>query len=1014
MHFMQDAPSTPQGNATPPPSRDHWWPLTDRPLLAICIAFIVGVWVGSLGLFGPWAWLGLAIAGVAVTAFPRTERIALAALCMAALGLGALVYVVRAPLGPGLELPSGQHNGVTVRGYVEAERQFPQGPRRLTVDLVEASAAPGQPMVDRAGKVHVTAYTDEPTLVGCAVRCSGTVDQPAEARGLGQFDAARYAARAGVVANMWAGSVAVDSELLRPPGVRLQRAAALARQTIVQNLRDCMPGPNPTRYADLVASMVYGVEVSPVPKEVAESFRRTGTIHLLVVSGAQITLIAGLILWMLRGTRTSWVRRFRHAQVPKGKAAPRGVYARLAERARVAQETPDRTVPRMRWGYALALAAPLVFFTLMVGTGPSVSRALGIAFLYVAAGIFRMDYDPYTAVGVVASVVCLFDPKAIYSIGAQLSFAAALGVVVALRTLPDPRRWWQPLAYRYDWLPGRLDRPPLYARVPPALLAAAVGSWLMVTPLLAFHFSGFPALGSTANLVAVPMCMVVMICGCSAMALSFVWPAAAALPCWMARWMIDGMIGVNHYCEGLPLAYIPYVHFSGLVCMGWYGALLIGACAYRGGWVRLQLSRRQLLAGALVVLLALSLWYAWSGIQPAPLRVAFLDVGHGQCCVVESPSGKVVMVDAGSGHTRDDGLRSARGTILPYLSTRSIGKLDALVITHPDSDHCNAAAAVLEEMPVATIIESFNDTESGTYSHVMDVAEHVGVPVVRATAGGRLDLGAGVWAEVLWPTGAASDAAYSDNDRSIVLMLSHGHVRMLLTGDIGDAAESGLLKLRTPLAADVLQVPHHGSSGSLSRPFLQAVRPQVAVVSCPPGDVHHPHSTTLGKLTGAGVRVLRTDLDGAVTLESNGKRVRAKGHVRSRVTQSLGPSWAPTWSMASRSFSGDSWAMASASGESFGRRASMTRAAISRRTSGASSNRRCRNLRTVPYSSPDIEAAEGRTTWSTSSGSVGCSVAASTTRGSSCSRSFTTTVPAAMSPSLLLCRWAKKVTPPTK
>jgi competence protein ComEC len=345
-------------------------------------------------------------------------------------------------------------------------------------------------------------------------------------------------------------------------------------------------------------------------------------------------------------------------------------------------------------------------------------------------------------------------------------------------------------------------------------------------------------------------------------------------------------VSINDVCAALPLAYAPSTHFSVWHCFGWYAALAVGAVVVRGRWWE-GFTPRRLLIGALGLILVLSLWFAVSAYQPGELTVTFLDVGHGQCCVVEAPSGHTMMVDAGSQYSTREGQRCARDIVLPFLARRGISRLDFIVLTHPDADHCNAIAPILKEIPVGLILESFPAPDHKLYSQLAATAAHRGVAIERTFAGGQIDLGRGVSATVLWPSGTPSDEAYGDNDRSVVLLLCYGETRLLLTGDIEQAAEGELVARRAALRADFLQVPHHGAARSSTEAFLDRVRPSVAVISCGSADPDHPHPAALARYRRRGVRVLRTDLDGAVTAISNGARLTLRSHLRADRSEAL-------------------------------------------------------------------------------------------------------------------------------
>jgi len=958
MPTTNNVPATTAG-AGPAPPREHWWPLADRPLLVLCLCFLAGIWLADACRLPLACWALLGVAGGASGLTLGQVRLGRAALCLGALACGALLHAWRTlPHSDDVRLFAGKGAPVMLDGYVTAELPPLAEQRRFMVAARTVAMATGPQSV--SGNVLVCARTDAPPLDGVPVRCQGTCAVPAPAANPGQLDYAALLARRHVSLVLRSASVERIAASRLPLAMWVRQKAAAARGAILKRLQRSVGGANRSLFACLIAGIVWGMQVAPIPEAVADSFRRTGTVHVLVVSGAQVTLLAWLVLVL-----------------------------------------PGRRWPGARWYHTVAIALPLAFFALMVGLGPSVSRAVAMCLLLVLSGGGRVryfDFDAYTALGLAAVLICAFDTSALFSIGGQLSFAATLGVVLGLGCVRQPGAGW--------W-----GRARFWAL---SLGASAAGAWTMTTPLLAHYFQTFPLLGALANLAVVPLAALVMTLSCFAMPLTFVWMRLAALVSQVIRALVAGMLGANSVCAGLPWAYASEPRFPTLACVAWYGIVALGVMTVRGKWWQ-DLSPKRWLALGLAVALALSLWFALSGYRQPALEVTFLDVGHGQCCVVRSPAGRIMMVDAGSGERATDGERCAREVILPFLASRGIGRLDVAVLTHRDADHCNALPTVLAQIPTGLVVVNGPEASDAVRPELQSAVRSLSIPMQAASAGGRIDLGGGVSADVLWPTGTDSDRAFRRNDRCVVLQVRYGETSLLLPADIEEDAQRELLRRRCPLAAQVLQVPHHGSRYAQNRQFLHAVRPLWAVISCPAGDPNLPHYSAVRKLEEAGAEIRRTDLDGAVTILSDGVTVRVRTHLR-RAAQNRSPVWAAAWSRASRIGSGSAPATSAAGGESLSPTASSIRRANLLRTSGVSSNLRVRNRRIAATSSPESWRAEALTNTSRSSGGAGAegSATGAAASGISASRSFTTTVPAAMSPTRFARGWKKENAPPMK
>jgi competence protein ComEC len=220
------------------------------------------------------------------------------------------------------------------------------------------------------------------------------------------------------------------------------------------------------------------------------------------------------------------------------------------------------------------------------------------------------------------------------------------------------------------------------------------------------------------------------------------------------------------------------------------------------------------------------------------LRVTVLDVGQGDAIVVEAPDGRVVVVDAGAGGPWR--LDAGERAVAPFLWNRGVLRLHATLTTHDDLDHAGGMAALRRLFPVS---ERWDDAAR---------PHELGGVLLTAIApdlrGGRR------------------------NDRAIMLRVELGLASILLASDVEAAGERALLEAGTPLRATVLKVGHHGGATSSTAPFLAAVQPSVAIVSVGARNPYgHPDARALARLAAVGARVYRTDRDGAILLETDGR-----------------------------------------------------------------------------------------------------------------------------------------------
>lgn len=267
-----------------------------------------------------------------------------------------------------------------------------------------------------------------------------------------------------------------------------------------------------------------------------------------------------------------------------------------------------------------------------------------------------------------------------------------------------------------------------------------------------------------------------------------------------------------------------------------------------------------------LALVAVGLWIFAVTARPQPVEVIAFAVGKGDALLIREPAGRTVLIDGGSSDIPDVGKR----VLVPNLFLHHVRQLDAIIISHPDSDHVNGLAEIIQAVPVKMILDPEIPSESAPYQQVIELAEQQGIPRYRIRAGDRLHLSKRTMLRVLAPGETLLGGVQPDtNNNSVVCMLECRRARMLFTGDLEAEGEQALLAQQLDLRADVLKIAHHGSRNGTSEDFLTAVNPYNAVICCPGGN-EHPHADVLARLRAHGTRILRTDVYGQMRLTTDG------------------------------------------------------------------------------------------------------------------------------------------------
>lgn len=484
-------------------------------------------------------------------------------------------------------------------------------------------------------------------------------------------------------------------------------------------------------------------------------------------------------------------------------------------------------------------------YVLAVGWQPSVVRAGVAGALASLAWLVSRPRDRWHFLALGALALLIWTPTSVLEPGFQLSFAAVAGIFVGVPRVRD-----------------RLDGYPLPTRLAEAL-GVAVVCGVVTAPIVLLHFGQAPLYTVPANVLAEPAVPLVLGLGLLAGVADPIAPGVAAALAWLAGWAAAWLELVARLVASLPSAQIGAK------------AALEAALALAAAWPLLNKARSRLgarrsaLALALggVVLVGIAGWWAvrpapaWH--QPVGLRVTFLDVGQGDSVLLETPSARV-LVDQGP----------PEANVADQLAGLGIRALSAVVLTHPQRDHVGGASAVIRQLRVGAVLDPALAATGPEREEAVAAARERRVPIHVIRKGSEFKAG-GLRLRALWPPdpGAPSE---DPNLNALVLLATFGETDVLLPAD----AESDVTADLPLSGVEILKVAHHGSADPGLEDELHVLRPRIAVISCGRNnDYGHPRAETLAALTASpGVAVYRTDQDGRVVVESDGRRLRVRTH----------------------------------------------------------------------------------------------------------------------------------------
>jgi competence protein ComEC len=692
----------------------------------------------------------------------------------------------------------------------------------LTLDVMSVSSRSGSLRV--RGGAHLTiAGAMAPARLsywtaGRRISCDVVLREPLDYHDPGVSSDRERLARGGIVL---LGSVKSAALVSEPDAAGwMDESAAAVRRHVRRAVADAV-GRWSTRSAGVVSAILIGDRSGLRPAD-EQRLQAAGTYHVIAISGGNIALLTMMLLAMARwgGMR-----------------------------------------PRTSAAGAIAIVA---FYGYVAGLAPSVARATLAGVVFLGARTLDHRGPAMNAIGVAAAVAAAAAPLSVLDPGFVLSFGATIAIVLLaerLRLDPVPRKE-RTRARQIAWT--------LKSAVL-ALGGATLCAEIALAPPSARIFGRLTAAGLVLNFAAIPLMSIAQTAGLAAAAVWIVSGHAAAAVGWIAHAATVLLLGSARLVDVAPWLVRDVPPPTAWLIVGWYGAWTVVAFARR------RAAKAIGLAAAIALLLTIALGpRATRAVRMPPppagwTRVVFLDVGQGDSTLVWAAGAEPMLVDAGGvpGSAFDLGRR----VTLPALWAFGVSRLNVLALTHGDPDHVGGAPPLLRAVAPRVVWEGIPVPGHLPLEALQAAADRAGIPWVGVRAGQTMTLGSAT-IHVLNPPEPDWERRRVRNDDSIVLDVRIGDVSFILPGDIGASVERAVFERFTPAALTIVKAPHHGSAGSNSPALIAASRPAAVVFSAGQRNAFgHPAPAIVDRYASAGARIYRTDRDGAIVMDTDGRRV---------------------------------------------------------------------------------------------------------------------------------------------
>lgn len=545
----------------------------------------------------------------------------------------------------------------------------------------------------------------------------------------------------------------------------------------------------PKRTANLLLGILIG-ERDNIQEDIIESFRTANLSHILAVSGAHTSYIILGITYLISKSKT-----------PK------------------------------RIGYIITIINLLIFI-IITGASYSVVRACIMAIVVIGAKICYRKESFFTSICISLIIILIQNPFAINDIGLKLSFMGTVGIVIFNKSITN------------FFIKLKIKQKIAEA------LSVTFSAQLMIMPITILNFNTISLTFFISNILASPLLGIIIIFGFISIFISSILNPISKILFLILHIFLELLILVSKVTEKIPGSSILVKTPNILFAIVYYILILF----FNYFFVIKQNPTRRFhkkiikiitikniknaFKAIAVVFLIMLLLTRIVGIINPTLKIYFIDVGQGDSTLIVTPKNKKILIDGGEGKTN---------VLFQYLLDRRINKIDYIIISHFDSDHCNGLIEIIEKMRVENIVMSKQSKESEEYKKILEIIKQKNIKVSSVKAEDKIIIEKNLYIKILNP---AEKFEFQDlNNNAIVAKLVYKNFSMLFTGDIEKAEESLAKKYKNELKSTILKVAHHGSKTSTSEEFLKYVEPQIALIGVGENNKFgHPNQITIERL----------------------------------------------------------------------------------------------------------------------------------------------------------------------
>ncbi len=476
----------------------------------------------------------------------------------------------------------------------------------------------------------------------------------------------------------------------------------------------------------------------------------------------------------------------------------------------------------------------LIFFMFIVGFTTSVVRASIMGILLISGKIVHRKPDVLTSMAISLIITLTYNPFLIQDIGLELSYLGTLGIVILNRPIKN---------YIINKLP-KMQKEII------EIASVTVSAQILIIPILILKFNTVSLTFILSNMLAIPITGIIILYGYINIFIGIFAIKVANKMSIVLNVLLKIIISISNIVSKLPFSKI-LIPTPNIIYITLYYLIIIN---FR--------KKKKLIILIIVLIFALAINIIYN-LFPKQLRIHIIDVGQGDSELIITPKGKKVLIDAGE----------KENVLLEYLLDRKIMKIDYVLISHFDSDHCYNVIQIIEELKIENLIISRQTKNTELFNTIINLCNENRVNIIIVEAGYEIEIDKNIKLKILWPI-KNENVINSLNNNSIVAKLEYNEFSMLFTGDIEEKIENKLLEKyqRNILKSTVLKVAHHGSESSSKEEIVKLISPKISVIGVgKENKFGHPNKDVIRRLKEQNSKIFRTDLNGEITIKVNKK-----------------------------------------------------------------------------------------------------------------------------------------------